>query len=56
MDKDARQAYKTLRKYKEYMTRQQLKTLAGQIKSGSVDAAMKGLTKIVARALATEAT
>lgn len=41
--------YKTLRNYKPYLTRQQLKTLAGQIKAGDAEGAKRGLFKILAK-------
>lgn len=42
-------AYRCLREYKTMLTRQQMKTLAGQIKAGNVSAAMKGLNTIMER-------
>ena len=38
---------KDLKKYKKYLTKQQYKTLKGQILSGNKDGAMKGLRKIM---------
>lgn len=40
-------AYRCLREYKTVLTRQQMKTLAGQIKAGQVTAAMKGLNTVL---------
>lgn len=48
MDNKA-EAYRCLRQYSSYLTRQQLRTLSGQIKSGNVDGAMKGLNTILER-------
>lgn len=49
MDNKA-EAYRYLRQYSSYLTRQQLRTLAGQIKAGNVDGAIKGLNTILERA------
>lgn len=46
MNKDA---YAVLRKYRAYLTRQQVRTLVGQIKAGDVDGAMNGLSRILTR-------
>lgn len=46
MDKEA---WKTLGEYRRQLTRQQVRTLAGQIKAGHPDAAMNGLAKILNR-------
>lgn len=43
------EAYKTLKEFKHLLTRQQVRTLAGQIKAGHPDAAMNGLAKILDR-------
>ena len=43
------EAYKTLKEYRRHLTRQQIRTLAGQIKAGQGDAAMNGLAKILDR-------
>lgn len=48
-DAGVKDAYECLRKYRHYLTRQQLRTLVGQIKSGDVDAAMNGLDKLLTR-------
>jgi hypothetical protein len=40
---------KDLKKYKDYLTRQQYRTLKGQIIAGDKEAAMKGLKKILKR-------
>mgnify|MGYP006361747173 CR=1 FL=1 len=46
MNKDA---YAVLRQYRVYLTRQQVRTLVGQIKAGNADGAMNGLSKILER-------
>lgn len=46
---DERTAYKQLGAHKDRLTRQQIQTLRGQIRSGKADEAMKGLAKILAR-------
>lgn len=38
-----------LRDNREYMTRQQLKTIDGQIKSGNINGALKGIETIFKR-------
>lgn len=38
-----------LRDNREFMTRQQLKTIDGQIKSGDLQGALKGIEKILKR-------
>ena len=43
--------YKLLKKYRTYLTAQQYKTLKGQIKSGDEYGAIKGLNKILSKAL-----
>lgn len=48
MDNKA-EAYRCLRQYSSYLSRQQLRTLSGQIKAGNVDGAMKGLNTILER-------
>lgn len=42
-------AYKCIQIYRKYLTRQQTKTLVGQIKSGDINGAMNGLDKILQR-------
>lgn len=42
-------AFAELKKYRAKLSRQQIRTLSGQIKSGQVLAAMKGLNKILER-------
>lgn len=42
-------AYKTLKDYRECLTRQQMKTLFGQIKAGREADAMQGLKTILKR-------
>jgi len=44
-----KEAYSTLREYRHLLTRQQVKTLAGQIKHGKPNEAMNGLAKILNR-------
>jgi hypothetical protein len=44
--KDAREC---LRKYRENLTRQQCRTLMGQIKAGDINGAMNGLDRLLAR-------
>lgn len=44
-----REAWRTLGEYKHRLTRQQIRTLAGQIKTRQPDAAMNGLAKILNR-------
>lgn len=46
---DAKEAYRTLKEYRHLLTRQQVKTLAGQIKHGKPNEAMNGLAKILNR-------
>ena len=46
---EMRKAYETLGEYRYRLTRQQVRTLAGQIKAGHPDAAMNGLAKILNR-------
>lgn len=48
-DEDTREAWKLLKRYQLELTRQQMKTLAGQIKAGEPNAAMNGLAKILNR-------
>lgn len=45
-------AYKAIKKFRHLLTRQQVRTLAGQIKSGQPEAARRGLEKILSRAAA----
>ena len=45
MDQD--KALKLLGQYRDQLTKQQILALCGQIKAGDVDAAVKGLTRIV---------
>lgn len=40
---------KDLKKYRDVLTKQQYRTLKGQIISGDKDAAMKGLNKLLKR-------
>lgn len=46
---DNREAYLTLKKYRKHLSRQEVKTLAGQIKHGKHNEAMNGLHKILER-------
>lgn len=46
---DNREAYLTLKQYRHLMTRQQVRTLAGQIRHGKHNEAMNGLAKILDR-------
>lgn len=46
---EAREAYLTLKEHRNFLTRQQIKTLYGQIKSGQPNEAMNGLAKILDR-------
>ena len=46
---EIREAMKTLKGYRMLLTRQQVRTLAGQIKSGHPNEAMNGLAKILDR-------
>lgn len=46
---DNREAYLTLKEYRHRLTRQQVKTLAGQIKHGKHNEAMNGLARILNR-------
>lgn len=42
-------ALRCLHEYRCYLTRQQIRTIAGQIKAGNVDGAMNGLDRILRR-------
>ena len=46
---DVADAYALLKEYRHLLTRQQVKTLAGQIKHGKPNEAMNGLAKILNR-------
>lgn len=46
---DNREAYLTLKQYRHLLTRQQVRTLAGQIRHGHHNEAMNGLAKILNR-------
>lgn len=46
---DNRQAYLTLKEYRHLLTRQEVKTLSGQIRHGKHNDAMNGLAKILNR-------
>ncbi len=46
---ETRAAYMELRKYGIHLTSQQYNTIKGQIKSGNITAAMKGLDKVLKR-------
>lgn len=41
--------YKILAKYRGFLTKQEIRTLRGQIKAGNVEAAKKGLEKLIRR-------
>jgi hypothetical protein len=49
MNKEYLDARECLKKYRRFLTRQQLKTLMGQVKAGDIDGAMNGLDKILTR-------
>lgn len=49
MGEDAKEAWYTLRCFRKCLTRQQVRTLAGQIKNGHPNEAMNGLAKILDR-------
>lgn len=42
-------AYKSLAKYRDTLTNQEIRTLRGQIKAGQAEAAMKGLKALLER-------
>lgn len=46
---EIRNAFLELKKYRNQITRQQVRTLAGQIKSGQIESAMKGIKNIIKR-------
>ena len=46
-DPDNLEAYKILKRYKYQLTRQQIKTLKGQIKAGDIKGFFKGLKKLI---------
>lgn len=46
---DVGAALKEIRKYKRMLTTQQMRTLKGQVISGDVDGAMRGLNKLIGR-------
>lgn len=46
---DTRAAMLELKRYKKFLTRQEMRTIRGQILSGDVTAAMKGMDKILRR-------
>lgn len=46
---DNREAYLTLKKYRAYLTRREVSTIAGQIKHGKHNEAMNGLAKLLDR-------
>lgn len=48
-ESEKQEALKLLREYRMELTRQQVRTLAGQIRSGQPDAAMNGLARILNR-------
>ena len=46
---DTERAYALLRSHRDQLTRQQYKTLCGQVKAGAAPAAIRGLEKILKR-------
>lgn len=48
---DAQTAMIEIRKYRELLTTQQERTLKGQVLSGDIEGAMRGLDKLIRRAL-----
>ena len=42
-------AFAELRKYKKILTRKEMSIIKGQLKSGQVTAAMKGLNKVLSK-------
>lgn len=48
---DVQTALNEIRKYRELLTTQQIRTLKGQVLSGDTEGAMRGLNKLVKRAL-----
>lgn len=48
---DAQTAMNEIRKYRELLTTQQERTLKGQVLSGDIEGAMRGLDKLIRRAL-----
>lgn len=48
---DIQTALNEIRKYRELLTTQQIRTLKGQVLSGDTDGAMRGLDKLIKRAL-----
>lgn len=44
---DTGAALKQIRSYKHRLTRQQMRTLKGQVLAGDVDGAMRGLNKLI---------
>lgn len=49
MNNEIRDAFECLKKYRRYLTRQQTRTIAGQIKSGDINGAMNGLSNLLDR-------
>lgn len=48
---DVQTALNEIRKYRELLTTQQIRTLKGQVLSGDTEGAMRGLNKLIKRAL-----
>lgn len=48
---DTQAALRRIRRYKPLLTAQQKRTLKGQVLSGNVEGAMRGLDKLIKRAL-----
>lgn len=42
-------ALRAIKKHRDKLTRQQVKTLCGQAKAGNPDAALRGLDKLIAK-------
>ena len=48
---DTQAALKRIRRYKPLLTTQQMRTLKGQVLSGDIEGAMRGLDKLIKRSL-----
>lgn len=48
---DVQTAMNEIRKYRKLLTAQQKRTLEGQVLSGDIEGAMRGLVKLIRRAL-----
>lgn len=49
MTSEQAQAYKHIKQYFKYLSRQEYRTLVGQIKANNVLGAMKGLDKVLSK-------